>query len=807
MGGSSELNEASKRFLDEAVAATAIQSPHLVPIITSGIDALNGPFIVYKYISGGSLRDRLNDIKVLPETEVVNTLAPALLSALQALHKGSVIHRDVKPENILYDGKENYFLADLGLVTFEGRKAKTRTGTFVGTPGYLAPERIRCESSDQEPTIDVYAAAVVFVEALTGRKPFRASNPIEVVKEQVNKQFKPSDLIALGVPDSLAPLFARALSLDPKKRFKSCKAFLSALQSKQQSQQLKTQVTVVPSKERVPRSFYFRLLPSFVTILFGAFIFYYYGHERETRPNAPIQRIKLAERLARWAQDIEAINDGADGQRSKLNRLRDIHRSFHKMVTAKSSVDDSIVHFEGKLLRAFHTHNLQLSKLNDDVIIESMRFLYDMSRTLRSLPSWNACFHMHLLMRYEKALVFKATEAKKAIRRAVEEDPLDEGLKSDFADYIQACHQKLELGPPCFLTKKNGQERLEEIRLEESAKIAKTMNMANRLDPRGIGDFTKQNVGEFAAVANERYEYCTRILNAYWRSKSSVQRDTFSFGTTAHHLRLLRDIVRATYGATSKLLAREGFNWGPSLDSTNIIEEAIVLYRAIVNQSQELEYNRAWILQIEILEDSNVLFRNLEGTFLRKLKTEMQSEVLPSFPQNSPVRLMIEANMILSELVRGGGSDNTEDVYLRAYGPNTRAYEILKNELLAKRGIAEWHQNEWAFLRRVLNVRRMLLVAGKKREILSHTARELEEFCNRIGDIKVGTSETNHSSERFLRNLRLSIALMDAEIIRLEGRPLTSELVNEFNQVAQNQKLFDSELEIDALHLIGRGLE
>ena len=364
-----EMQLASKRFLDEATAAKAVESEFLVPIIDSGLDLERGPYIVYQYVRGGSLRDRLEELGQLDEEEVVSVLAPALLGALQALHDNSVFHRDVKPENILYGNNGEYYLADLGLVTFEGRKAKTRTGTFVGTPGYLAPERIASESCEQGPEVDVYAAAIVLVEALTGKRPFRGKNPIEVIKEQLRREFKSSELVALGVPAHLAIALADGLALKPEKRIKNCRTFLKNIKACSKSLPKVTKRKVLPTENETEHKSLKRLVAAvFSIVLLGCIIFSWQHSAQRLDSNSPKQ-ITLTKRFDKWAEEIKELAKEKGNSKKQLGQLRDIHRSFHRMKKGSEELSQRATLFELELLRAFYQNDLSSSVFIDETII------------------------------------------------------------------------------------------------------------------------------------------------------------------------------------------------------------------------------------------------------------------------------------------------------------------------------------------------------------------------------------------------------------------------------------------------------
>lgn len=219
------------RLRDEASAAMRVLHPDLVRLHGSGVDPSYGPYLVYECLSGGSLRTRLARDGRIPPPETVATVATPLLQALEALHRGGVVHRDVKPENLLADEGGRFKLGDLGLAVFSGREARTQEGLLVGTPGYVAPERLTNPEAAPTPAGDIYAAAALLVESLTGAPPFAGASPAAAVHEQLRRDIAPHELSARGAPPALASVLARALSRDPARRPGSAALFLDALRS------------------------------------------------------------------------------------------------------------------------------------------------------------------------------------------------------------------------------------------------------------------------------------------------------------------------------------------------------------------------------------------------------------------------------------------------------------------------------------------------------------------------------------------------------------------------------------------------
>ena len=221
--------QAARRLRDEAQAAR-VNHENLIKLIAAGESKEHGPFIVYEYIKGGTLRQGLSQKGPLQADAFMEKLAIPILSALATLHQAGVIHRDIKSENVFVCEDGKYILGDLGLAYFEGREAKTKTGLIVGTPGYIAPELIIHGGGPPQPASDVYSLAVLFVEALTGKRPFAASTPQKEVLNQLKGDIKAQELFSLGVPQHLCKVIASALVRDPEERIQDCNSFAEQLQ-------------------------------------------------------------------------------------------------------------------------------------------------------------------------------------------------------------------------------------------------------------------------------------------------------------------------------------------------------------------------------------------------------------------------------------------------------------------------------------------------------------------------------------------------------------------------------------------------
>jgi serine/threonine-protein kinase len=216
-----------ERFKREALAAARLSGePNTVTIFDVGEH--NGrPYIVMEYLSGGSLDDVLRKDGAQPPQQVLVWLEQAA-RALDAAHREGVVHRDVKPGNLMLDDGRNVHVADFGIASAAGMDSLTMTGMVLGTAGYLAPEQAQGERAT--PASDRYALAVVAFELLTGTRPYEADSPTAEAAAHVNAPI-PTVSTRARLPRQLDDVFARALAKVPSHRFETCADFVAALRA------------------------------------------------------------------------------------------------------------------------------------------------------------------------------------------------------------------------------------------------------------------------------------------------------------------------------------------------------------------------------------------------------------------------------------------------------------------------------------------------------------------------------------------------------------------------------------------------
>lgn len=202
------------RFEREALAAARLSGePNVVTVFDVG-EQDGRPFIVMEYLEGGSVDDRLRQGRV--EREQALQWLSETARALDAAHAQGVVHRDVKPANLMLDRDETIRVSDFGIASAAGMDTLTLPGTVLGTAGYLSPEQARGEPATAES--DRYALGVVAFELLTGRRPYAGETPVTEALAHVNAAIPSASTIDPELPTEIDRVFARALAKSPADR-------------------------------------------------------------------------------------------------------------------------------------------------------------------------------------------------------------------------------------------------------------------------------------------------------------------------------------------------------------------------------------------------------------------------------------------------------------------------------------------------------------------------------------------------------------------------------------------------------------
>jgi serine/threonine protein kinase len=219
--------ELRERFLREAKATAKIEHQNVCPIFDIGTDG-ELPFFVMLYVAGTTLGAHLDKWKVLPPQNAV-ALAQRLALGIAAAHERGVIHRDLKPQNILFDAdKQRALITDFGLARIGAGSQATAVGTVFGTPFYMSPEQARGETAEIGPLSDVYSLGVILYRMLTGSLPFTGTVYEVLLAHTETPPPRPST-VRRGLDARLDALVLKAMAKKPRDRYPSARAFADAL--------------------------------------------------------------------------------------------------------------------------------------------------------------------------------------------------------------------------------------------------------------------------------------------------------------------------------------------------------------------------------------------------------------------------------------------------------------------------------------------------------------------------------------------------------------------------------------------------
>ncbi|MGH3144590.1 MAG: Stk1 family PASTA domain-containing Ser/Thr kinase, partial [Rubrobacter sp.] len=211
-------DEFVERFKREAQSAAALSHPNIVSIFDRG-EAEDGTYyIAMEYLPGGTLKDRILKRGALPPRTAA-AVALQMAEALRAAHEREVVHRDIKPHNILITGTGDVKVTDFGIARAASSSTMTRTGHILGTAHYISPEQAMGEPVG--PASDLYSLGVVLYEMLTGELPFDADTPIGIAMKHVNGHLRPPQAVNPSVPDGINAITLRLLAKHPEDRYAS----------------------------------------------------------------------------------------------------------------------------------------------------------------------------------------------------------------------------------------------------------------------------------------------------------------------------------------------------------------------------------------------------------------------------------------------------------------------------------------------------------------------------------------------------------------------------------------------------------
>src|SRR6266511_861954 len=215
-----DSQETLARFRREAQAAASLDHPNILPIYEVGESEDGFPFFSMKFAAGGSLLDAALALRSEPRRSVA--LMAKVARAVQYAHDQGILHRDLKPGNVLLDGRGEPLVSDFGLAKWlDTTTDVTRTLTIFGTPGYIAPEQANGSAPNLTPAADVYSLGAMLFDLFTGRPPFLGEHALAVIQQAAEKPAPKLRSLAPTLDRDLETICAKCLEREPKTRYRS----------------------------------------------------------------------------------------------------------------------------------------------------------------------------------------------------------------------------------------------------------------------------------------------------------------------------------------------------------------------------------------------------------------------------------------------------------------------------------------------------------------------------------------------------------------------------------------------------------
>ena len=266
----------SERFQREIEIVRTLTHEHILPILDNGTYE-DWYYMVMPYIEGGTLQGRI-ERQLLPLDDA-GVILEQVADALQYAHEKGIIHRDIKPTNVLLQGDDYIYLADFGVAkASDADNSLTHTGAMIGTPKYMAPEL----AFEPATTVsDVYSLGVLLYQMLTGRVPFEGVTPLQTLQKHIEEQAVPPSLLNPAIPNSVEQVIFCAMNKDPRLRFQTpremAQAYNAALHTAPLAPMPPIQVVVrrIPRRRRAPLA----LIVAFLLLFSAILVFIPFAHQ------------------------------------------------------------------------------------------------------------------------------------------------------------------------------------------------------------------------------------------------------------------------------------------------------------------------------------------------------------------------------------------------------------------------------------------------------------------------------------------------------------------------------------------------
>lgn len=222
-----EREEFEARFYQEAKAAGRLSHPNIVTIFDVGRSE-DIAYIAMEYLHGRELRDLLNDNKMLPVEQVIDITSQVALGLAYA-HENGIVHRDVKPSNVMVGRDGHVKITDFGIARMASAAVRTQTGMVLGSPKYMSPEQVMGRLTDQRS--DIFSLGVMLYEMLTGQAPFQGENINAIMYQTLNSIAPPPSSLNSAVPEMLNFIVAKALAKDLDSRYQNARDLANDLRA------------------------------------------------------------------------------------------------------------------------------------------------------------------------------------------------------------------------------------------------------------------------------------------------------------------------------------------------------------------------------------------------------------------------------------------------------------------------------------------------------------------------------------------------------------------------------------------------